>query len=464
MIPVPTWRLVLMLALPVMAQSSIHLVISLSDSYLGGHYPLPDAERFRPAVQAAQTQAHYLSWAITSYLVIITVGGTALVARAIGAGDRALANDALHQSMILAMACAVLPAVFALVGGIEALVAFLRMKPDAAPLAIACLKPTFYLLVFLAIEQAGVACLVGAGDTRTGLWVMAVVAIINLPLAWMLSYNVLPLPPLGLVGISLGTALAHVLGAIAVVVLLVRGRHGLRLHFARLVPKWEILRRLLRISVPAALDSLSLVAGQLWFLSIVNQLGNVAGSAHGIALRWEALGYLSGGAFGVAATTIVGQNLGAGRPEHAARGGWIAFALGCGIMTFMGVVFYVFAPEMFRFLTDEPEIVTAGIPALRLIAFAMPSLAATIVFTSALRGAGDTRVPVLFTFVGFFVVRIPLAYYLTQEEVNLGPLGVVQGLDLGLIGAWLAMVTDLVIRGFFFLIRFIRGKWKLQVV
>ena len=94
------------------------------------------------------------------------------------------------------------------------------------------------------------------------------------------------------------------------------------------MPDVPLIRRLLRVSVPAAVDSLSVAACQLWFLSIVNRLGTTAAAAHGIALQWEALGYLAGAAFGTAAMTLVGQNLGAERPGEAARCGWTAFGTG----------------------------------------------------------------------------------------------------------------------------------------
>jgi Na+-driven multidrug efflux pump len=90
----------------------------------------------------------------------------------------------------------------------------------------------------------------------------------------------------------------------------------------------------------------------------------------------------------------------------------------------------------------------------------MPALASSIIFTAALRGAGDTRVPVLFTWIGFLCVRIPLAYVLSFPQVDLGALGTVPGADLGLFGAWLAMFADLHVRGAFFLGRFAGGKWK----
>src|SRR5207302_5949981 len=122
---------------------------------------------------------------------------------------------------------------------------------------------------------------------------------------------------------------------------------GLYLRLRLFRPDADLLRRLLWVSVPAGIDSLSMVAGQLWFLSLVNRLGDVAGSAHGIALRWESLAYLSGAAFGTAAMTLVGQNLGAGRPAAAARSGWTAFGLGCALMMAMGAVFFVLAEPMF---------------------------------------------------------------------------------------------------------------------
>jgi Na+-driven multidrug efflux pump len=268
---------------------------------------------------------------------------------------------------------------------------------------------------------------------------------------------------MGFRGIALGTGLSHTVGGLVVLAVLARGRAGLRLRWRDLRPDLALSRRLLRISVPAGLDSLSVVAGQLWFLSIINRLGDAAATAHGIAIGWEALAYQSGAAFGTAAMTLVGQNLGARRPRQAARSGWTAFALGCGVMSFMGAVFYTLAPQMFALFCPNPvqaEVITLGVPVLRLVAFAMPVFACTQIFTSALRGAGDTRVPLLFTWTGFLGIRIPLAYALTADSLDLGALGVWPGGGLGLFGAWLAMFADLQVRGAFFLARFASGRWQ----
>jgi Na+-driven multidrug efflux pump len=282
-------------------------------------------------------------------------------------------------------------------------------------------------------------------------------------LAWGFFHGFGPVPRLGFVGIALGTAVSNVLGALAVTAVLLRGRAGLRLEWRQLWPDGSMVRRLLHVSVPAGVDSLSVAVGQLWFLSIINHLNDAAKAAHGIALQWEALGYLSGGAFGTAAMTLVGQYLGANNPRRAAGSGWTSLGLGGALMTFMGIVFFVLSVPMFRFFCpDEGQqpIIDEGVPVLQLIAFAMPALASCIIFTSALRGAGDTRVPVLFTWFGFFALRIPLAYLLTRPQLDLGSLGMYRGYDLGLRGAWLAMFADLLVRGVFFLVRFAGGRWR----
>jgi putative MATE family efflux protein len=349
--------------------------------------------------------------------------------------------------------------------GLPSLVSALQLSGDAHGYCVRFLTPLAALLVFQITETACIACLSGAGDTRTGLLVLGGVAVLNVPLAWGLCFGVGPVPGMGFVGIALGTGLSHLIGCLTVLAILARGRSGLKLRLADLAPDRPLIYRLLRVSVPAAVDSLSMAVCQLWFLGLVNTLGNVPAAAHGIALQWEALGYLAGSAFATAAMTLVGQNLGANRPDRAAAGGWTAFALGCGAMTFMGALFFTLAPTMFElFVTTGTEtaaqIVEEGVPVLRLVAFAMPALASAIVFTAALRGAGDTRVPVVFTWVGFLGVRIPLAYLLTGPSVNLGPLGEIPGADLGLYGAWIAMCADIWVRGAFFALRFAGGQWK----
>jgi putative MATE family efflux protein len=445
-------RRVLSLAWPVLVQQLLILAVDLSDRFLAGYFRPGDVTK-HVDYQSAQTTANYLAWLITCFTVFVSVGSTALVARFVGGRDSRGAIHATSQSITLAIAFGLIGSVAGLLS-VGEVVRLLGLKGDAALFAADYLRPIYALLVFQVIESAGIACLVGAGDTRIGLFVRGGVAVVNLPLAWALFHGI------GFQGIALGTALSHTLGAVAILVVLARGRAGLKLDPRQLWPDKAIQTRLLRVSLPAGADSMSVGLCQLWFLTIVNRLGKDASGAQGIALGWEALGYQSGAAFGTAAMALVGINLGARRPDLAARSGWTAFGMGLAMMCFMGAVFYTFAPEMFRLFApneEQREVVALGVPVLRLVAFAMPALACTIIFTYALRGAGDTRVPVLFTWIGFLGVRIPLAYWLTQPLVDFGPFGTWEG---GLFGAWIAMFADIVVRASLLLARFASGRWK----
>ncbi|WP_439624807.1 MATE family efflux transporter [Gemmata sp.] len=457
----PIWRTVLALALPAMAQQYLLVLVRLSDQYLADNFPVADPAD-RKTYLAALNTAGYLYWFVSSYTVVVSVGATALVARFVGARDFALAHRVTGQAIMLGAALGLVGTIAALLG-LPHLVGALQLTGNAAAAAVEFLTPLAVLLAFQITESACIACLAGAGDTRTGLKVLGLVAVLNIPLAWGLCFGVGSWGGLGFAGISLGTGLSHVTGCAVLLVVLARGKSGLKLRLANLVPDAALLRRLLWVSVPAGVDSMSVALCQLWFLSLVNRLGDTATAAHGIALLWESLGFLAGGAFGTAAMALIGQNLGAGNPARAARCGWVAFQMGAAAMVAMGASWLLFAEPMFRLFCHEEAsqpVVDAGVPVLRLIAVAMPALASQIIFTAALRGAGDTRVPVLISWVGFLGVRLPLAHLLTMPEVSLGPLGSVPGWDLGLYGAWVAMCTDIWVRGSFFAVRFASGRWK----
>lgn len=460
---VPVWRVVLLLALPALAQQLLNFTIMLSDRFLAARLQDAGASTLpAEAFQSAQTTANYLLWLISSYTVFVGVGSTALVARFTGAGERAAAVHATNQSIFLAIVLGLVGSVVGLLG-IDTLLRLLQLSETTADVGATYLRPIFLALTFQIVEQAGIACLIGAGDTRTGMWVMAGVVLVNILLAWGLFLGAGPLPRLGFFGISVGTALSHILGALAILTVLARGQAGLQFVPRLLYPDRDLLWRLLRVGVPSGIESLSQSFGHLCFLGVVNRLGDVAGSAHGIALIWESVAFLSAAAFGIASMSLVGQNLGAGQPRRAAHSAWTALGLGCALMCLEAAVFFTFAREMFLFLCPgeaQRAIVDAGVPVLRLVAFAVPAMACCMILQYTLRGAGDTRVPVLITWFGLFAVRLPLAYALTAPELDLGAWGMWPGGNLGLLGAWVAMFVDLVVRGGFFLARFAGGRWQ----
>jgi len=323
-----------------------------------------------------------------------------------------------------------------------------------------CILPVVPMMM---LQTVGIACLRGAGDMVSGLVIMTIVNVVNVAVSWSLALGLGPLPALGWRGIALGTAAGFVVGGTLVVALLVRGRWGLRFQWRRLRPNAGTIRRLLRIGLPGGADMLSIIGCQLWFIALINRLGTLAVAAHGVALCVESIAFLPGSAFQMAATTMVGQMLGAADPKRAARSAMTALLCGGGFIVLVGAVLYpnaLFLAHLFV-RTEHGHVAVSAAPLLRTVSLAMPALAVTMILSGALRGAGDTRWPLLFSLIGFLGVRIPLTYFLTQEAVYL-PLAnmTVAGGDMGVVGAWYAMSADLHVRALLTAIRFFHGGWK----
>jgi len=210
-------------------------------------------------------------------------------------------------------------------------------------------------------------------------------------------------------------------------------------------PKKEYLKRAFKIASPMALQYTLMNTAQMISTIIVAPLGNFAIAANNFAITAEALCYMPGYGIADAATTLVGQSVGAKRIDLCKSFAYRSVALGMLVMAFMGFVMYVFAPELMGLMTPVNEIVDLGVRALRIEAFAEPMFAAAIVCCSCMIGAGDTLVPATMNLSTMWGIRLTLAYYLAPIW--------------GLAGVWTAMAIELSIRGALFLTRLFRGDW-----
>ena len=255
---------------------------------------------------------------------------------------------------------------------------------------------------------------------------------------------------LGVAGAALGTALSEVVTAACMLyavlfrsvhLRLERGNKGLR----GFRPDAKRLHTALRLAVPMGMEHVILCGAQIAGTRIVAPLGTVAVAANSLAVTAESLCYMPGSGISAAATTLVGQNIGAGKPQLAKRYAGISVALGAMVMACTGGLMFLCAPFMFAMLTPDPAIRALGARVLRIEAFAEPLFAVSIVAQGALRGAGDTLVPSLMNLASMWGVRITASVLLAPR--------------FGLVGVWTAMCTELCVRGVLFLIRLLRGKW-----
>ena len=432
----------LRLVWPVLIEQILVMLVGFSDTILAGRYL--DSSHL-----AAMTVLSYLLWALNNLFSFVAIGTTAMVARFVGAGETQEANRVVNQSFVIGAAWALVITAAGLLGA-PRLIEWMQLEGSAVGLATRFLSWLLPVLPFMMLETVGIAALRGAGDMVTGLMAMIAVNVINVSVSWLLLTGAGPLPELGWDGIAIGTALGHIAGGLIPLAVLLRGRHGLRVERRLLRLDAPLVRRILRIGVPGGIDVFSINVCQIGFLSLVNGLGAVATAAHGVAIRIESLAYLPGFAFQLATATLTGQQLGAGQPSRALRTVLVACAWNGALMSCAGLALYFGADLLMSLFlgTGQPDVTRLGVPLLRIISFAMPALATLMVMTGALRGAGDTRLPLLITLVGFLGVRIPLAWVLAYS------------LEWGISGAWYAMVFDLVLRSALLAMRFSMGAWK----
>jgi putative MATE family efflux protein len=436
------------LALPAVGEQVLNTLVGLSDTFFVGH--LSDAASARlgytsSTALAGVGLANQIVWLITVVFMAVSVGSTALIARARGAGDHETTNRVLRQSLLVGLAMGLLATV-AGVALAQPAIAMLGADADVLPRGVAFLQIAASTFATAALLFIGTAALRGVGDTRTPLFVMLGVNVVNIALSWLLVNGNLGAPTLGVAGSAIAAAVARGGGGLVLVALLLRGRSGLRLTLD-LRPEWATLRRLVRIGAPSGAEQLVFQGALLVFVRFVTSLGTAAYAAHNVVLNIESLSFLPGMGYAIAASALVGQRLGAGQPDEANASTYEALRQGLLMMTLLGAAMVLFPHPLIALFVDDPQVIAAGAGAMRIAGLMQPFMGINFIMSGGLRGAGDTRWPLLTKLISTWGVRLPLV-------IAIMPLG------LGLSGIWIAMCTDFVVQALLAFWQFQRGKWK----
>ncbi len=383
------------------------------------------------------------------HVVIFAVaGGTiALVARFVGAGERLNAEKVLAQSIYSAALLGAAIGVPVFVYASEAVAAF-GVDSVVVGEGSGYLRFLMIGLPCAAAFEIFASAFRGAGDMRTPLLIGAVVNVFNVIANYALIFGGFGFPAMGARGSGLASTLAFTLGALLSLIAMRRRDAVLRLHAAALPIDFSLIRRILRIGLPSAIEQCFLQVGFFLYLFIASKYGTDAMAAYFIGVRILALSFLPGLGFAAAASTIVGQYLGAGQPGQAQRGGWDACRLAVYLMTAIGVVIFVTAEQIAGAFVDDARVIADAVPFIRILAVAQPLMALDFTLSGALRGAGDTRFPLLILILGFYGARLGSAYVAAYL------------LDLGLTWVWLALLGDYALRATLKSIRFHGRRWQ----
>ena len=432
-------RTVWTLACPVIISYLSESMVGLVDTLMVG--------RLGAASVAAVGVGAQIFGTVNIVVMAVGTGTLALVARHMGAREPREAQRILGQSIVTAGVLAVL-AITPVLLWPRPFIQLFHVGPDVTELAAAFLRRLLLGVPGIAIVFVVAAGLRGAGDTRTPLLVGLIVNVVNVLGNYVLIFGRLGFQPLGIAGSGLASAIAAATGALVALLLVTRG--GLRLRVGRidLRPDPVAIRRVLRIGVPAAGEQVLMQIGFFVYLTFAAAYGTSAMAAYFIGVRILAVSFLPGLGFAAAASALVGQNLGAGHPDQAERAAWMANRMCVALMAVTGVIAFVFAEPIARGFVDDPQVVEGTVWFIYMLALAQPLMAMDYVFGGALRGAGDTRFPLLAVVISFYGCRLGFAWVVTHWW------------HLSLPWLWAALIGDYVARATLKAWRFHRGAWK----
>ena len=433
----------MLLAIPMVIEMSMESVFAVTDIF------------FVSKLGAAPVAAVGLTESLLAVVYALAMGlgtaVTAVVSRRIGEKDAEGASHASAQGVLLGLLVAV---ILGALGSIFApqLLALMGASPDVLAAG------TGFARVMLGGEASVIllfllnAAFRGAGDAAIAMRVLLVSNAINIVLGPCLIFGVGPFPQLGVTGAAVATTIGRGIGASIAFITLTRGTHRLTVRLRHFVPDAGQMRHLVGLAGSATFQFIIGTASWIGLVRIISMFGSVQLAGYTVAIRLLIFALMPAWGLANAAATLVGQNLGAGKPDRAERSVWTACRYNLVFLTAIGIVFIAFAPALTSFFGRDVEVARIAALALRIMSIGFPCYAFGMVVMQAFNGAGDTWTPTWLNFVVFWCWEIPLAWFLA------GPLG--WGATGGFAAipiafSTLAAVGAMLFRG---------GKWKLQRV
>jgi putative MATE family efflux protein len=440
------------LSVPVMVTGGLRVLLRMADFLFVG-IALGDA-----AIAGLEFgfQYYFIGFGLA---LALTSGTISVVSRLQGAGERDRADLAVKQSLWLSLAIAIPLTVLSWVYA-EPLVGILTndattIEYGAGYLAVIMLSlaPRFWSMI-------AARALAGSADTRTPMYVRLLTLPTNVVLNAVLVFGLGPFPMLGVVGAALGTVLANTLAAAVFFALLVSDRYAISLHLGGPQVDLDLLREIVRVAMPLTGMRLAQSTARFPFLFILGQIGIPVVSAYAIGRRVMLLALMPAWGYATAASTLVGQSLGGGDEGSATDYGWQTLRIALATQLLIALMLVLAArPIAAAFGTEHVDLTVQFIA---VFGIATAGFSIERAMRGSLRGAGDTRWPLYATFVGSYLVRIPIAVLAlpTAFSITLAGFTINPGLGLGVPVIFLALLGDFYVKAAINTGRFWTGKWR----
>lgn len=436
----PILASLLRLAVPIVGANILQTAYQLIDTFWVG--------RLGPDAVAAVSLSFPVLFLLIAIGAGIAVAGSVMVAQLRGMKDQAGVDRVAAQTLLMM----VLVAVPLTAGGYffsPGLMHLLGARGDVLPDAVAYLRISFLGLVLLFAYFGVQSLLRGVGEVRLPFLIVGATVLLNLLLDPLFILGLGPIPAMGVAGAALSTLFTQGLAAAAGIALLLSARFDIRLHPHALRPHPETVARLFRLGLPASIEQSTRALGLIVMAGLVATFGTVTVAAYGIGMRILTFVIIPAMGLSMATSTLVGQNLGAGKLGRAEAVARTSTWLGFGVLTAVGVLGFIFArPLVAAFIPGAHQAVTEGARFVHIIALSFGVLGVQLVLSGAFRGAGDTRAAMALALLSLWLLRVPLALLLSKTA-GLGPTGV-----------WIAFPASNVLGAAVAAAWFTTGRWQ----
>jgi MATE family, multidrug efflux pump len=440
----PIGRSIILLAVPMVLEMLMESVFAVADIYWVAHLGIADAVATVGLTESMMSLIYAVS-------IGLGIGATAMVARRIGEHNPDGAARAAVQGIALGL---IVSAIIGVTGYLLAprLLASMGASPWVLKEGVGFTRVMFagnasILLLFLIN-----AIFRGAGDAAIAMRVLWLANAINIVLGPCFIFGIGPFPELGVVGAAVATTIGRGTGVLYALSRLIRsgGRFDIRAHHLKLEP--SIMGRLIRLSATGTFQVFIGMASWIGLIRTLSSFGSDAVAGYTIGIRVIIFALLPSFGMGNAAATMVGQALGARKPDRAEHAVWKAGFYNMVFLGIVGLIFVVMAPQIIHFFTSDPNILPYGVDCLRIVSYGFLFYAYGMVLTQSFNGAGDTWTPTIINLFVFWLWELPLAYALAIV-FGIGPRGVFIAITVAF--STLALVSALVFR---------KGMWKNRVV
>lgn len=439
-------KAVLKLSLPAVAEQTLLMVVGVVSTIFVGQIS-------KEAISAVGL-VNNLSGFIMVIFVALSTGSTVLVARLIGQNETDTARQALRQSVVMGTVAAFFVSLLLFFCATPMINLFFgRAETSVLHMAAVYFRITMITFPLALVNILISGCLRGAGDTKTPMRIAVIVNVVNVILGLILIFGIdilyVHIPGAGIAGAAWAVAISRAIGGVLSIGALYLPHNPLK---SNLLKEYSfdagLVKRILKVGLPASLEQIVMQGGFLVLQVMISGMGTIAIAVYQICMSINSISYIPVWGFGIGATTLVGQSLGAGKPHMAEKCGWSAMKIAILVITILTAIIFIFPDKLISIYNSDPDVIRTGAAAIRIFSLSQPFLAVVVVLSGSLRGAGDIKYVMVTSFVGIWGFRILVTVLLNTY------------LQMGINGVWIAYCADFFIRSIMYIIRFRHGRWK----